>query len=416
VYHAPMQHDTSSVPLRGWLIIAVVTSVTLGGGSSTVAQGPAFPLGSGPWIIDTYSPQTRVRVSVVASGIAHPWGMAFLPGGDILVAERRGTLRIIRHGALDPEPIAGIPPVAEAASGGLMDIALHPQFESNRWLYFTYAKGGDPPAGATYYATTALARGRFTGTALVDVEDVFVADAWSTAPGGHGTRILFDGDDIIYFAQPHRREPDRAQDTTDHVGTILRLRADGSVPPDNPFVGRPGYRPEIYSYGHRVIEGLAFHPETGQLWATEHGPLGGDELNIIVPGGNYGWPVVTYGRDYDGRRISDRTWHEGMIDPELIWVPSIATSGLMVYTGDRFPQWRGHWFVGALMEGRVPGTGHIQRIVFNQHGEQRREALLRELRQRVRDVRQGPDGLIYVLTEETNGALLRIEPEAPTRP
>jgi glucose/arabinose dehydrogenase len=392
-------------------VIAVILAIAVAGSFLSAQPQPSFPLGSGPWVIDTYSPASRIRVSVVASGIVHAWGMAFLPGGDVLVAERRGTLRIIRNGTLDPQPVPGIPPVAEASSGGLMDIALHPQFATNRWVYFTYAKGGEPrPAGTQYYATTALGRGRFDGKALTDVEDVFVANAWSTAPGGHGTRILFDGDNIIYFAQPHRRELERAQNTTDHVGTLLRLHADGTVPRDNPFVDRPGYLPEIYSYGHRVIEGLAFHPETRDLWATEHGPQGGDELNRIVPGGNYGWPLVTYGRDYDGTRVSDRPWREGLIAPELFWVPSIATSGMMFYTGDRFPGWKGHLFVGALMEGRMPGTGHIQRIVFNENGEQRRESLLRELKQRVRDVKQGPDGLIYVLTEEENGALLKIEP------
>jgi glucose/arabinose dehydrogenase len=403
---SPFAFRQALIAIAGGLALAVGVA-----GSGVLAQGdPVFPLGPGPWVIDTYAPQTRVRVSVVARGIVHAWGMAFLPDGDILIAERRGTLRVVRNGVLDPTPIAGVPPVAEASSGGLMDIALHPRFETNRWVYFAYAKGGEPkPAGAQYYATTALARGRFDGKALTDVEDVFVADAWSTAPGGHGTRILFQGDNIIFFAQPHRREQDRAQNTTDHIGTILRLHDDGSTPSDNPFVGRAGYRPEIYSYGHRVIEGLALHPTTGRLWATEHGPQGGDELNLIEPGGNYGWPIATHGRDYDGRRLAPPV-RAGTIAPELVWVPSIATSGLMVYTGDRFAGWRGHWFVGALQEARVPGTGHVQRLVFNENGEQRREALLREFRQRVRDVRQGPDGLIYVLTEEEDGALLRLEP------
>jgi glucose/arabinose dehydrogenase len=373
-------------------------------------QAPAFPLGDGPWIFETYEPPTRIRVSVLARSIVHPWGLAFLPGGDILVSERAGRLRLIRNGVLEAQPLAGLPPVAEASSGGLMDIALHPQFAANRLVYFVYAKGGPPPAGADYYATTAVGRGRLTGSALTDVVDVFVGDAWSTAPGGHGARILFAPDGTFFLTQPHRREPDRAQDTTDHVGTILRLRDDGTVPPDNPFVGRSGFRPEIYSYGHRVGEGLALHPETGALWETEHGPQGGDELNIIRPGGNYGWPLVTYGRDYDGTRVSDRPWREDLEQPELFWVPSIATSGLLFYTGDRFPGWTGHVFVGALMVARMPGTGHLERLVFNANGEQRREWLLGELRQRIRDVKQGPDGLLYVLTEEEDGALLRIEP------
>jgi glucose/arabinose dehydrogenase len=373
---------------------------------------PAFPLGDGPWLFQTYEPATQIRVSVVTKGLSHPWGLAFLPSGDMLVSERRGTLRLIREdGTLVGQPIAGVPAVAEASSGGLMDIALHPQFGSNRWVYFAYVKPGDPrPSGAQYYATTALGRGRFDGTALTDVEDVFVPDAWSTAPGGHGARILFAPDGTLFMTQPHRRELERAQITTDHVGTILRLNDDGSVPADNPFVGRAGFLPEIYSYGHRVGEGLALHPQTGALWETEHGPQGGDELNIIEPGGNYGWPLVTYGRDYDGKRVSDRPWREDLIAPELFWVPSIATSGLMFYTGERFPGWKGHLFVGALMTARMPGTGHVERIVFNENGEQRREWLLGELEQRIRDIKQGPDGLLYVLTEEAEAALLRIEP------
>lgn len=374
------------------------------------AQPPGFPLGDGPWELDTYEPVTRIKVSVVTKGLTHPWGLAFLPNGDMLVSERRGTLRVIRGGVLDPEPLPGMPEVAEASSGGLMDIALHPDFASNGWVYFTYAKPGEPPPGADYHATTALGRARFDGTTLSDVEDVLVPEAWSTAPGGHGARILFAPDGTLFMTQPHRREIEEAQDTTNHLGTILRIDDEGGVPADNPFVGREGFLPEIYSYGHRVSEGLAFHPDTGALWATEHGPLGGDELNLIVPGGNYGWPLVTYGRDYDGTKVSDRPWREDLLSPELVWVPSIATSGLMFYTGDRFPQWRGNVFVGALMHARMPGTGHIERIVFNENGEQRREWLLGELQQRIRDVKQGPDGLLYVLTEEEDAALLVIEP------
>jgi aldose sugar dehydrogenase len=381
--------------------------------SPVLAQpAPPFPLGDGPWIFDTYQPAKRIRVSVITKGLTHPWGLEFLPNGDLLVSERAGTLRIIRGGVLDPEPVVGIPEVAEAASGGLMDIALHPDFERNRWLYFVYAKPGTIPAGAQYHATTALGRGRLAedGNRLLDVQDVLVPEAWSTAPGGHGARILFAPDGTLFMTQPHRRQPERAQNTMDHVGTLLRINDDGSVPRDNPFVGQEGYLAEIYSYGHRVAEGLAFHPQTGELWLSEHGPMGGDEVNVIVPGGNYGWPIVTYGRDYDGTVVSNRPWREDLIDPELIWVPSIAPSGTMFYNGDRFPGWRGDLFVGALMVGRIPGTGHVQRIAFNEHGEQRREQLLSELKQRIREVKQGPDGLLYVLTEEADGALLLVEP------
>jgi glucose/arabinose dehydrogenase len=212
------------------------------------------------------------------------------------------------------------------------------------------------------------------------------------------------------MTSPFRRDLDSAQNTLSDISKLLRLNDDGSIPHDNPFVGREGYLSEIWSIGHRAQEGIAFHPVTGELWASEHGPQGGDEVNIIQKGGNFGWPVVSYGRDYDGSRVSTQPWQEGMLQPEIFWVPSIAPSGLMFYTGDVFSQWRNNLFVGALKSGRRPGTGHVERIVFNAQGEQVRERLLDDLNQRVRDVQQGPDGLIYVLTEEADGALLVIEP------
>ena len=394
---------------RAWPAVALVLVLTMWAGYAQ--ERPTFALGDGPWTFDTLEPPARIRVSVITKGLSHPWGLAFLPNGDMLVTERAGSLRVIRAGVLDRQPIAGVPQVLEASSGGLMDIALHPEFATNRFVYFVYVKPGkSDDSSEEYFATTALARGRFNGAALTEVRDVFVADAWSPAPGGHGSRIIFEPDGTLYLTLPHRREPDRAQDPSDHVGTIVRVRDDGEVPHDNPFVGRAGYEPEIYSYGHRVPEGLAFHPETGQLWATEHGPQGGDELNIILPGRNYGWPVVTYGRRYDGSVISERPWREGMEQPELFWVPSIAPSGMTFYTGDRFSEWKGNLFVGAMEVAGMPGTGHLERLVFNDNGEQRREWLLSELKQRIRDVRQGPDGLLYVLTEEAEAALLRIEP------
>jgi len=385
--------------------------VTLAATEGHAQSDPSLSLGDGPWVFDTYAPATKIRVSVVARGIVHPWGMVFLPDGDILVAERAGNLRVIRDGVLDPEPIAGIPPVAEASTGGLMDLALHPDYADNGLVYFVYVKGGESEdPDVDYWATTAVGAGRYDGEALRDVHDVFMANAWSSAPGGHGSRILFAPDGTFFVSQPHRREVDRAQDNTDHVGTILRLNNDGSVPSDNPFLGREGYLPEIYSYGHRVVEGLAFHPETGELWSHEHAPQGGDEMNIIFPGRNYGWPIASYGREYNGARVSEHAWREGVEEPHLLWIPSIAPSGLTFYTGDRFPEWQGNVFVGALRFARIEGTGHVERIVLNSMGEQRREWLLMELRQRIRDVRQGPDGLLYVLTEGEDGALLKVEP------
>ncbi|MDT8399166.1 MAG: PQQ-dependent sugar dehydrogenase [Pseudomonadales bacterium] len=374
----------------------------------------SLKLGEGPWFFDTGSPVTRIKVSVLVRGMAHPWGMAFLPSGNILVAERAGAFRIIRDGVLDPEPVAGAPAVAEAASGGLMDVVLHPQFNSNRWVYFTYVKAGPIPPGASYNATTVMARGRLNEqeTALTEVRDLFIAEAWGTAPGGHGSRLRFAPDGTVFMSSPFRRDFENPQNPMSHISKLLRLKDDGSVPADNPFVGTEGYLPEIWSLGHRAIEGLVFHPQSGELWASEHGPQGGDEINIIARGANYGWPLVSYGRDYDGSRVSAVPWQEGMQQPELFWVPSIATTGMMFYTGDRFRQWQNDLFVGSLMTGRIPGSGHIERIEFNEYGEQKRERLLLELHQRVRDVQQGPDGLIYVLTEEADGALLVIEPAA----
>lgn len=379
---------------------------------SATSAGQQFPLAAGPWYYDTNSPASKLKVSVIARGIDNPWGMAFLPSGNILIAEQAGQFRLIRNGLLDSEPLPGAPVVQVASSGGLMDLVLHPDFAQNRLVYFTYVKNAEPPAGAAYYATTVLGRGRLNAaeTAVENVEDVFVADAWSVQPGGHGARLRFAPDGTLFMSSPFRRDIDNPQNPLSDISKLLRLNDDGSIPSDNPFVGRDGYLPEIWSIGHRAIEGIVYHPVTGELWASEHGPQGGDEVNIIQKGGNYGWPVVSYGRDYDGSRVSQVPWQEGMIQPELFWVPSIATSGMMFYTGDRFPEWQNDLFVGSLMTARVAGTGHVERIEFNENGEQKREWLLGDLKQRIRDVQQGPDGLIYVLTEETDGALLVIEP------
>jgi len=372
----------------------------------------AFPLGEGPWTFPTYSPAGSIKVSVVARGIENAWGMVFLPSGSILIAERGGAFRLIRDGKLLEAPLEGAPEVTKVGTGGLMDVALHPGFASNRLVYFSYTKPGPAPDGGDYYATTALGRGRLNEaeTALTDIEDVFVADAWSATPGGHGSRLRFAPDGTLFMSSPFRRDFDNPQNMRSHISKLLRLNDDGSAPADNPFVGSDQHLPEIWSIGHRAIEGLVFNPATGDLWASEHGPQGGDELNIIRKGANYGWPLVSYGRDYDGSRVSQVPWQEGMEQPELFWVPSIATSGMVFYTGAQFPEWQGDLFVGSLMTGRIPGTGHIERIEFNADGEQKRERLLDELRQRVRDVQQGPDGLIYVLTEEKEGALLVLEP------
>ena len=353
-----------------------------------------------------FSAELPIRVVPIVTGLSHPWSLAFLPDGNILVTERAGRLRTVRDGKLDPTPIAGTPQVVARALGGLLDVALHPQFVQNRIVYLSYSKPGENNLSAT-----ALARGVLDGTSLKDVTDIFVAKSWSKSTTNYGGRIAFDKAGFLYLTVGERQEQDRAQKPDDHGGKVLRLRDDGSVPPDNPFVGKAGYLPEIYSLGHRSPQGLAMNPATGAIWENEHGPLGGDELNIILPGKNYGWPLVTFGTDYDGTKISDSTWRADLEAPFVYWVPSIAVSGLTFYTGDRFPAWKGNVFVGGMFQGRTRGTGHIQRIVLNPAGKPiNREPLLTELRQRIRDVRQGPDGLLYVLTDEDAGMLLRIEP------
>jgi len=352
----------------------------------------------------------NLHVRVLASGLSHPWSLAFLPGGEILVTERAGRLRIVRNGALDPVPVEGVPEVShEGQFTGLLEVALHPRFQENREVYLTYR--------TAIGSRVALALARFDGRALRDLRVIWEATG-APFTTSSGARLLFAPDGTLFL--PMGGTPNagtnglRAQDPSDAAGKILRLGDDGSVPSDNPFVGRPGYLPEIYSLGHRNPMGMAFHPVTGELWAAEHAPQGGDEVNVILPGRNYGWPLVSFGREYSGPRISDAWSRDGMEMPAIVWLPSVSPSGMMFYTGDRFPAWEGNLFVGALMVGRIERTGHVERIVLNEAGEEiRREAILTELRQRIRDVRQGPDGLIYVLTDEDDGALLRIEPGAP---
>jgi glucose/arabinose dehydrogenase len=392
---------------------------------------PAVEVPAEPFVIHTHE-IADVRVVPVTRGLSHPWSLAFLPKGDLLITERGGSLRMVHDGVLVPEPIEGVPTdVLARGLSGMMEVALHPRFEENRLVYLTYTRQLGERTG-----TVALVRGRLEGSALRDVEDVFVADPWldeAAVPGEGQTaqlaataaaRLAFAPDGTLFMTMGGAFGVERddgtssfmgkgmlAQDPSSHAGKLLRLRDDGTAPEDNPFYGRPGHKPEIYSMGHRNQQGLALHPVTGQPFAVEHAPQGGDELNAIEPGGNYGWPIVSYGRHYDGPRIAKQFWREGLKEPVVFWVPSIAPSGLAFYTGDRFPEWKGNLFVGALMVGRIPRTGHLERIVLNERGEElRRESLLAELRQRIRDVRQGPDGLLYVLTEENEAALLRLEP------
>ena len=359
-----------------------------------------------------------------------------LPNLDILVTEREGHLRIIRNGVLDPQPISGVPEVnTGAVNSGLMDIVLHPRFEENHLIYFTYSKpmlgnphddfqggpGGPPTTRDAASAT--LARARFDGgNTLEDVTDIFVADAWSQ--GTSAARIAFsrDGKIIMAVGMPTRHvigTADDAQNPGNHSGKVLRLNEDGTAPHDNPFVGREGYRPEIYALGVRNAIGLFVHPDTGQIWETENGPMGGDELNIIEAGRNYGWPVVSYGTDYSGNKLgglsgttSEHPWAPGMEEPLAFWMPSPALTGITFYTGDKFPTWKGNAFIGALGSGNL-GSRQLHRIVFNEKGRVQRRGnrtLLVELKQRIRDVRQGPDGFLYLTTDEADGAVLKIEP------
>jgi glucose/arabinose dehydrogenase len=347
-----------------------------------------------------------IRVVPVAEGLDSPWSMVFLPDGDMLVTERPGRLRLIRDGILLGDPIAGVPEVQVRNNGGLMHVALHPDFENNGWIYLTYSKLGERGG------TTAVLRARLDGMRLVDSADVFVAEAWHPAGLNFGSRVAFDRDGMLYVSVGDRGpegEP-LAQDLGTHNGTIVRLHDDGRVPDDNPFLDDPAALPEIYSYGHRNPQGMTLNPETGEIWASEHGPMGGDEVNVIRPGANYGWPVVSYGRTYGGEIISEQPWREGMEPPRFFWVPSIGISGMLFYTGDRFPAWQGELIVTGM------NSMLIQRVRLEGRGSTERESMLTQLRQQVRDIQQGPDGLIYLVTRQdarrtpNSGMVLRIEP------
>lgn len=371
---------------------------------------PEMP--DGPLTVET-AEQRHIRLTVLSKKLEQPWSMAFLPDGSMLVTERPGRIRLIRNGKLAKEPVQGVPAVQTGGEGnlqGLMDIVLHPQFSQNHWVYFVYHKPTLEGEGAT-----TLARGVWDGNALIDVGDIFE----SNTTGTEASRIVFGRDGMIYMSiSGPGSGPDvkRAQDPGDYAGKIVRLRDDGSIPSDNPFLKRAGYKPAIYTLGHRNGHGLAVNPETGDIWETEQGPSGGDEVNIIRRGRNYGWPLVSFGRDYFGNPISPRPTKAGMEDPQVVWLPSIGLTGMTFYTGDRFPNWKRNIFVAGLREGGIPRTGQLQRVVFNQKWEElRREPMLQELKQRIRDVRQGPDGLLYVLTAEDEGALFRLEPANPSR-
>jgi len=396
---------------RGTFLAAVAAGLI----AATVpnfAQQPTEPGASR--VLDVAGGQ--IRVVTVASGLFHPWSLAVLPDGGILVTERNGRLRMIRDGKLLPDPVWTSPTPAGDSADTLHFVTLHPKFADNGYVYVSYPKNG--PRGNTL----AVARGHLKGNTLGEVQEIFVADAWETS-GNLAGRVMFGPDQTLYVTVGDRdrlcctgTEDNslrmKAQGLDNHVGKTLRLKDDGTVPSDNPFVGKAGAKPEVFTYGHRNGYGLAFHPITGELWQAEIGPMGGDEVNILKPGHNYGWPLVSTGRNYTGTLVSDEPWaRPGMDNPRIHWVPSISPSSIIFYTGDKFPNWKNNLFVGALT------TRQLQRIAFGQPSQaERRESLLVPLNVRIRDVQQSPDGYIYVVTEgasgrgPADGMLLRIEP------
>ncbi len=360
-------------------------------------------VGQGPFYYDT-AEGMDIRVRVVARGLNHPWSITWLPDGSALVTEKNsGTIRRIINDQLQEEVVQGAPEGRVVSRyKGLLDITLHPDFENEPYVYMSYNKvmPGDQEA-------IAIARGRWDGSNIIGTRDIFVGEIGTT----NGVRLLFGQDDMLYvgvYVTTDSPEPNFHTDI--QKGKILRLTPEGDIPDDNPFVGREGFLPEIYSYGHRTPTGMTMDPATGNIWATEMGPNGGDELNLIERGGNYGWPLVSLGRSYGGAMQSDRFQMEGTINPVAFWVPGVSVTGLTFYTGDEFPRWQGDLFVAAMQKGQIPGTGQLIRIKFNERGEEiRQESLLTDLRQRMRDVKQGPDGRLYILTDEDDGLVLRIE-------
>ncbi len=351
----------------------------------------------------------RLQATKVVGGLDHPWGMAFLPDGRILVTERKGNLRIVEDGKLLPAPVEGIPKATPHGQGGLLDVALHPKFAENGWIYWSYNGEENGLHG------TELARGKLGGTReaprMTDVQVLFKMQPKAPTPFHFGSRIVFDQQGYLFLTlgdrgdSPAKGAAHRAQQLGDHGGKSIRLHDDGRVPADNPFVKTAGARPEIYSYGHRNMQGAALNPETGRVWTHEHGPQGGDEVNVLMPGLNYGWPVITYGANYgSGTKIGEGTAKDGVVQPLLYWVPSIAPSGMAFYSGRLFPKWKGNLFAGALA-GQT-----LVRISLAGEKVVAQERLFTKALGRIRDVREGPDGALYLLTDESKGELLRVTP------
>ena len=336
-------------------------------------------------------------IDTLARGLTNPWSMAFLPDGRILIAERPGNLRIYADGQLQAEPVSGIPAVWAHGQGGLLDVVLHPNYSENGWIYLAYSAQGTSGGG-----NTAISRGKLEGNRFTQVEQLFHGQPHTGAAHHFGTRIVFDDDLYMFSTIGDRGSQNNAQLLSNHNGTVLRFYDDGRIPADNPFAGQAGSMPEIWSYGHRNIQGMALHPETRELWTHEHGPQGGDEINRIIKGENYGWPLATYGINYNGTIVSPDTTLPGMLDPVLQWTPSIAPCGLAFVDSDKYPGWHLNMLVGAL------AGQHIQRVVFEGNRVVHTEKLLQDFA-RFRDVRQGPDGYIYALTEGP-GLFIRLTP------
>jgi len=393
------------------------TAATLAIGAATFASAPLAAQqapGAAPAAVQRTALHDY-RVVTVAEGLENPWSLAWLPSGDMLVTERPGRLRIVRNGTLLPDPVEGLPPIRTGGQGGLLEVLPHPNFATNRLIYISYAK----PSTDGQQGATAVARARFANDRLNDLQEIFVAEVWSQGRGHHGSRLAFDRNGYLFITLGDRQVPSEgdlsahpAQKLDVHHGKVIRLHDDGRVPADNPFVGRDGALPQTYTWGHRNVQGLAIHPTTGDVFTGEHGPQGGDEINVLQPGRNYGWPVIGFGVNYrSGLAIHEGTHKDGMEQPVHVWVPSIGTSGLMFYTGDKFPGWRGSLFAGGLAGEqlvRLTIGGANSRSVTDVETMFRRQG-------RVRDVRQGPDGFIYLAIEDRQGGktpIVRLEPVA----
>jgi glucose/arabinose dehydrogenase len=402
---------------------SVAAALLIASGSLSAQQPAGTPGAGAPQAQPAIAPFTPIdpatvrrsalhdyRIVTIADGLINPWSMTFLPNGDLLVTERPGRLRIVRGGRLLPDAVQGLPRIRTGGQGGLLDVLPHPQFASNKLLYFSYAK---PNADSTQ-GTTAVARAKFENDRLTDVQEIFEAKVWSQGRGHHGSRLAFDRNGFLFITLGDRQVPSEgdlanhpAQLLNTHHGKIIRLHDDGRIPVDNPFTGRADALADIYSYGHRNVQGLAIHPVSGDVLATEHGPQGGDELNVIGPADNFGWPVIGFGVNYrTGSAIHSGTQKEGMDQPMHVWVPSIGTSGLMIYTGDKFPEWKGNIFAGGMVGEMLVRLTVDGRRVLNVENIAQRIG-------RIRDVRQGPDGFIYLAIEHRQGGatpIVRLEP------